>query len=307
MSEEELKKEALELDQQIHKLEDKKMEITENVLTEKMNKKKSKEDEQEPVLVQIPSITTKSFEIIGKHLCSLSSDVTVLEFQASHEAGNTDELVIDKDYGITLTTKSNKDLTIEYIRKRSSTKTTKIENPFNLDMYNRIMKYIDQYLGKFEDYNKKEHTQDLSVESFKLRVINKEMQDIAGTETDDFLLFFETTKYENEKSKEQLIEAHIRNNKEYIFESGFKHTSLNLVQLIEANKYYKKKSNKRESIIFWEGYHKKYSPYHLAPIANNDVAWYLRYNSGYFPDDFIKLKRFYITEANIIKMIDGGI
>lgn len=307
---EELEKEAQELDQEIHKLEKKKMEIAKKTIEEKMNKKKSrrklKKDEQEPVLVQIPSITTKSFEIIGRHLCSLSSDVSLIEFQANHKVGNVDELLIDENYGITLTSADNKELNIKYVQKRDI-KTTKVENPLNLDMYNKIMDYIEDYLDEFEDHLGKKHHQDLSIEHLILRVINKEIQSIAGTKTDDFMLFFETTKHENERTKKQLIEDHIRINKEYIFESGFKHTSLNLVQLIEAEKYYEKKVDKRRSIIYWEGYHKQSSSYHLAPIANNDIAWYLRYNSGYFPEDFIKLKRFYITKANVIKMIDGGI
>lgn len=309
-NQEELKKEALELDQQIHELEKKKMKVTEKVITEKMNEKKSKrnlkEDDQESILVQIPSITTKSFEIIGKHLSSLSSDISVIELYASHKVGKIDDEPIDDNYGITFISTADRELIIEYTQKRNI-KTTMIENPFNLDMYNRIMKYINKYLGKFEDHLGKDHNQDLSVEHLILRVINKEIQTIANTETDDFMLFFDTTKHENERTKKQLIEDHINAKKEYIFESGFKHTSLNLVQLIESEKYYEKKADKRRSIIYWEGYHKQYSPYHLAPIANNDIAWYLRYNSGYFPEDFIKLKRFYITKANVIKMIDGGI
>lgn len=309
-NQEELEKESIKLDKQMHEIEKKRMEIAKKTIKEKRNNKKSKrkleKDEQEPVLVQIPSITTKSFEIIGRHLCSLSPDVSVIAFYASHKVGNIDPLSIDKNYGITFFSTADKELIIEYIQKRNI-KTTNVENPFNLDMYNRIMKYIDHYLGKFEDHLNKEHNQDLSIEHLILRVINKEIQSMAGTKTDDFMLFFDTTKHENERTRKQLIEAHEHINKEYIFESGFKHTSLNLVQLIESEKYYEKKKDKRRSIIYWEGYHKQDSSYHLAPIVNNDIAWYLRYNSGYFPVDFIKLKRFYITKANVIKMIDGGI
>ena len=161
-----------------------------------MSKGSLKEEEQQPILVQIPSIMTKSFEIIGKHLCSLSPDVSVIEFRGNHKVGNIDEIPIDKNYGITFFSADSKELNIEYVQKRNI-KTTKVENPFNLNMYNKIMKYINQYLGKFEDHNKKKHTQDLSIEYLILRVINKEIQSMAGTETDDFMLFFNTTKYEN--------------------------------------------------------------------------------------------------------------
>jgi len=309
-NQEELREEAAKLDQQIHELEKQKMGITKKVITEKKDKKESKgklkKEDKKPILVQIPSIMTKSFEIIGKHLCSLPPDVSVIEFRGNHKVGNTDIMPIDESYSITFSSADSKELNIEYVQKRNI-KTTKIENPFNLNIYNKIMKYISQYLGEFEDHDKKKHTQDLSIEYLVLRVINKEIQSMAGTETDDFMLFFNTTKYENKRFKEQLIKAHIHINKEYIFESGFKHTSLNLVQLIESEKYHENKKDKKRSIIYWEGYHKQSSSYYLAPIANNDIALYIRYNSGYFPVDFVKLKRFYITKANIIKMIDGGI
>ncbi|MFX1340630.1 MAG: hypothetical protein ACFFDK_18615 [Promethearchaeota archaeon] len=260
------------------------------------------EEVQRPILVQIPSITTKSFEIIGRHLCSLPPQVSVIQLRAMHKIANADELPVNNDYGIMLFTTDTRELNIDYILERDL-KTARIKNPFNIDMYIRIMKYIDQYLGKFEDYNKREHNHDLSVEYLALRVNNKEIQAMANTKTDDFMMFFITTKYENDSFKQQLIDSHVRVNKEYVFEAGFKHTSLNLVQLIETEVYYENMKDVNRSIIYWEGYHKQ----DLNPIANNDIAWYLRYNSGYFPQDFVRLKRFYITEANIIKMLDGGL
>lgn len=270
-----------------------------------MNKGKLKGEEERSILVQIPSIMTKSFEIIGKHLCSLLPEVSVIEFRGKHNVANIDELDIDKDYGITFFSTDNKELSIEYIQERDI-KTTKVKNPFDLNIYNKIMKYINQYLGKFETRRKdpkkqKIYDQDLSIESLVLRVTDKKLQSKAGTETDDFMAFFKTTKYENKKFKKQLEDYHIRVNKEYLFEAGFKYTSLNLIQLIETEKYYKNKRDTRSSIIYWEGLQDP------VPIANNDIAWYLRYDSGYFPEDFVRLKQFYVTKANIIKMIDGGI
>ena len=153
---------------------------------------------QKTILVQIPSTITKSFEILGRVLCSLPPEVSVIELWANHQTTNVNKLLIDEDYGVTYISTDRGELPIRYIQKRSI-KTTKVKNPFNIDIYNKRMKDIDHYLGKFEDHNGIKHAQDLSVEYLVLRIIDKELQAMAGTETDDFLAFFKTTKYENKK------------------------------------------------------------------------------------------------------------
>jgi len=292
-----LRLEASELDQQIHELEKKKMEITKKIIKEKVNDSDIKYKIGEIINDQIPSILTLSL----RELLSFYGE-SILKLKARggtlpHEKTPIPDL---EDYGIVFSSGDSSVVEIDYKQKRNPDGT--IKNPLNTIRIDEIYETLNNNLPIFELKDKDGNVEetfppDIPVNYLEIEIKDDRLSELTKTETNIFEATFKSEKAETSRIRSDI---HKRNRDLGVYYLGFEIRNLNLFQLIEQVKKLlePKKLWKRISIIQWDGYAKQ----HLRPRSPIAIAQHIYEN--YLPSGYKSLKRYLITKENKLEL-DG--
>ncbi|MFW9972722.1 MAG: hypothetical protein ACFFDF_21230 [Candidatus Odinarchaeota archaeon] len=291
----ELKQEASKLDQQIHDLEKKKMDLTKKIIEEKVSKEDVQYQIGEIINDQIPSILTLSLRKILEFYGE-----SILELKARGGTLPHDKTPLDEDYGLVFASGDSCVVEINYKQRRNPDGS--IINPLNRVKIDEIFDHLDHNLPGFEVKDKDGNVEnkfdpDIPVEYLVVEIKDDRLKKLAKTKTNIFEATFKSEKAETSKIRGDI---HKRNRDLGVYYLGFEIRNLNLFQLIEQSRKLveKRKLWKRISTIQWDGYAKQ----HLRPRSPIAIAQHIYEN--YLPPGYKSLKKYLITKENKLEL-DG--
>jgi hypothetical protein len=281
-----------ELDEEIHRLEQRRMEIAKRLKGEEGAKTDRILIEDAHLVREItdnpiPSILTVSLKEILKHYGE-----TIVKLKARGGEHRQNRITLDKDCGVVYASGSSSVIEVNYEQERAP--DGMILNPLDKNKIQEIFEHINNNLPKCEDSEGRKHAPDIPVDLLVVEIEDDKIAELAEAKTNTFDAEFISEKVEPRiRSK-----VHELNYDLGVYQQGFEVRNLNLTLLLERAQKFTEPKKLWKPVIQWGGYTKQ-DPKPKSPI---EIAG--RIKDQYLPPKYAMLKTYRLMRGNRLAL-DG--
>jgi hypothetical protein len=281
-----------ELDEEIHRLEQRRMEIAKRLMGEEDAK-------TERILIEdahlvreitdnpIPSILTLSLREIMKHYGE-----AIVKLKARGGEHRQNRITLDKDCGVVYASGSSSVIEVDYEQERAP--DGMILNPLDKNKRQEVFEHLDNNLPKYEDAEGRKHSPDIPVELLVVEIEDDRIAELAESKTNTF-----DAEFISEKTEPRLrSKVHDLNYDLGVYQQGFELRNLNLILLLERAQKFTEPKKLWNPVIQWGGYTKQ-DPNPKSPIETAG-----RIRDKHLPPKYAMLKTYRLMRGNRLAL-DG--
>jgi len=297
MSRKELESEAMELDEEIHRLEQKRTMIGKSLMGEEPA-------EAEELLTQrlqlvrelpenpIPSILTVSLREIMRYY---RERIVRLEAEGGEHPSSSETL--DEEYGVTFNPGSSGTIRVDYTQARTHDGT--ITNPINEEWISKMHGYLNSRLKEYEG-----HPPDIPVSLLVVEIEDDKIGELSGSSIATFDATFESDLPEPQMKdrihnpESDYYDLELAEHWRVVLGQGFRMRNLNLKLFVNTGEVFGEGKKGWNPIIQWRGW-----PSNDPPKSHYEVAAIIW--NKYLPPRPFKLLKFYRIMRGNRLMLDG--
>jgi len=291
-SKKELERVNGELEEEMHRLEQRRLEIAKRLVGEEGAKTERILIEEAHLVREItdnpiPSILTVSLKEIMKHYGE-----AIVKLKARGGEHRQNRITLDKDYGIVYASGSSSVIEVDYEQERVPDGT--ILNPLDKNKMQEIFEHLDNNLPKCEDSEGRKHSPDIPVDLLVVEIEDDKIAELVGAKTNTF-----DAEFISEKAEPRLrSKVHDLNYDLGVYQQGFEVRNLNLILLLERSQKFTEPKKLWVPVIQWGGYTKQDSE----PRSSIEIAGRIR--DQYLPPKYAMLKTYRLMRGNRLAL-DG--
>lgn len=297
MSKKDLEREAEELDEEIHRLEQKRLGIAKKIMGEEATEVKELLTERLQLVRElpenpIPSILTVSLrEIINYYR------EKIVRLQAEGGEYPSSSETLDEEYGVTFNPGSRGTIRVDYTQKRAADGT--ITNPINEEWISKMHGYLDDYLQEYEG-----HPPNIPVTLLKVEIEDDRIAELSSSSINTFDATFESDPPEPQMKdrihnpESDYYDLELAEHWRVLLGQGFRMRNLNLKLFRNTGQIFIEGRNVWNPIIQWRGWPSNDPPRSHYEIAG--IIW-----NKYLPPKPFKLLKFYRIMRGNKLMLDG--
>jgi len=296
ISKKELEREAMELDEEIHRLYAKRSVLGRQILGEEEVEASELLTERMQLVRELPENPIPSILTVSLRVNLDYYREKIVKLRAEGGEFPSESIVVDKDYGITFNPGRKGTIRVDYTQERDKDGT--IINPINEEWISKMHVYLKKYLRGYEG-----HPPDIPISSLIIEIEDDKIAELSGNDTNKFDATFESDPPEPrirstiQSPESDYYQEDLADHWKVLLGQGFRIRNLNLKELINTEQKFAEEKKIWSPIIKWRGW-----PSNDLPKSNYEIAGIIR--RDYLPPDFAKLKFYRIMRGNRLAL-DG--